>query len=182
EMEKISAGKFHSEPPSRGFSPTWSAREIMPLSVCGRWQAHGKDRTFAGLTRYGHVAPHHTRELAGDGKAEPGSAEALSGRGIGLAELLEQLWLLLRGHADTGVGDGELDEVAAIAHLARRKLHLARFGEFAGIAQKVEQDLPQPHGVHGQCAEVLLGIDDEAVLVLLGKLSGGADDLVDQRC
>src|SRR5262249_4453886 len=26
------------------------------------------------------------------------------------------------------------------------------------------------------------GIDDEAVLVLLGKLSGGADDLVDQRC
>jgi hypothetical protein len=27
-----------------------------------------------------------------------------------------------------------------------------------------------------------LGVNDEAVLVLLGKLSGGADDLVDQRC
>ena len=31
-----------------------------------------------------------------------------------------------------------------------------------------------------KCAEVLLGFNDEAVLVLLGELSGGADDLVDQ--
>ena len=36
-----------------------------------------------------------------------------------------------------GIGDGELDEAAAIAHLACRKLDLARFGEFAGIAQEV---------------------------------------------
>src|SRR5262249_50764945 len=76
----------------------------------------------------------------------------------------------------------ELDEIAAIAHLACRKLDLARFSEFAGIAEEIEQDLPQPHGVHGQCAEVLWGINDEPVLVLLGKLSGGTDDLVDQRC
>jgi len=27
-----------------------------------------------------------------------------------------------------------------------------------------------------------LGVDNETVLVVLGKLSGGADDLVDQRC
>jgi hypothetical protein len=39
-----------------------------------------------------------------------------------------------------------------------------------------------PHGVHGQCAEILLGVNDEAVLVLLGKLFGGADDVLDQRC
>jgi hypothetical protein len=53
---------------------------------------------------------------------------------------------------------------------------------FARIAEEIEQYLPQPHGVHGQCAEVLLGVNDEAVLVLLGKLSGRADDLVHQRC
>jgi hypothetical protein len=47
------------------------------------------------------------------------------GRGVGLAELLEQLCLLFRGHADAGVRDGELDETAAIAHLACRKLDLA---------------------------------------------------------
>src|SRR5215469_953117 len=144
-------------------------------------QAYCEDRTLARFACYGHVATHHARELAGEGKAKPRAAEALSGRSVSLAELHEQLGLLLRRHANAGVGDGELDDGAAIAHLACRKLDLARFGEFAGIAQKVEQDLPQPHRIDGQYAEVLLGVNDEAVLVLLGKLSGGVDDLVDQR-
>src|SRR5258707_2180989 len=109
-------------------------------------QAHREHRALARLARHGHVATHHARELAGNGKAEPGAAEVLRGRGVGLAELLEQLSLLLRRHADAGVGDGKLDEVAAIAHLACRKLDLARFGEFAGIAEEIEQYLPQPHG------------------------------------
>src|SRR5262245_50821462 len=99
---------------------------------------------------------HHARDLAGDGKAKAGSAEVL--RGIGLDELFEQLCLLLRSHADAGVGGGELDEGAAIAHLVCRKLDLARFGELAGIAEEIEQYLPQPHWVRGQCAEVLLGV------------------------
>src|SRR5262249_15392641 len=152
------------------------------MSGCGAArQPHREPRTLAWLARYGHVAAHHARELARDGKAEPRAAEALSGRGIGLAELLEQLCLLLRRHADAGVGDGELDEAAAIAHLACRKLDLARLGELARIAEEIEQYLPQPHGVHGQCPEVLLGVNDEAVLVLLGKLSRGGGDLLDQR-
>ncbi len=41
------------------------------------------------------------------------------------------------------------------------KLDLARFGELAGIAQKIEQDLPQPHGVHGQRTKVLWGVCTE---------------------
>src|SRR5262249_27808467 len=118
-------------------------------------QAHGEHRALARLARHGHVAAHHARELAGDGKAEPRAAEVLRGRDIGLAEFFEQLCLLLRGHADAGVGDGKLDEVAAIAHLACRKLDLARFGELARIAEEIEQDLPQPHGIHGQGAEIL---------------------------
>src|SRR5215471_18288366 len=112
-------------------------------------QSHGEHRAFALLARHRHVAAHHARELAGDGEAEPRAAEALSGCGIGLTELLEQLCLLLRSHADAGVGDGELDEAAAIADLACRKPNLARFGELARIAEKIEQDLPQPQGVHG---------------------------------
>src|SRR5262245_42396462 len=96
------------------------------VGAAGSWgfaprQAHGEYRALAWLARHGHVAAHHARELAGDGKAEPRAAEALNGRSIGLAELLEQLGLLLRRHANAGVGDGELDEVAAIAHLACRK-------------------------------------------------------------
>ncbi len=50
------------------------------------------------------------------------------------------------------------------------KLDLARFGELAGIAQKIEQDLPQPHGVHGQRTKVLWGVctenSDSNVLVM----------------
>jgi hypothetical protein len=53
-------------------------------------------------------------------------------------------------------------------------------GELTGIAQQVEQDLPQPHGVHGQRTEIGRGLDYEAVLVLLSELPRGADDLVDQ--
>ena len=58
-------------------------------------QAHGEDRA-AGLARHRHVAAHHARELARDGKAEAGSAEALHGRGIGLREFREQLVRILR--------------------------------------------------------------------------------------
>jgi hypothetical protein len=103
----------------------------------------------------------------------PGYAFVLVVSGWWNAKWSPELCLLLCCHADASIGDGELDEAAAIAHLACRKL--------ARIAQKIEQYLPQPHGVHGQCAEVLLGVNDEAVLVLLGKLPGGANDVVDQR-
>src|SRR5262249_14131936 len=136
------------------------------LRLCGATPPpHPKERTLARVSCHGDVAAHHACELAREGKAEPRAAEVLSSRGIGLAELLEQLCLLLRRHANAGVGDSELDGVTAIAHLACRKLDLARFGELAGIAQQVEQDLPQPHGVQSQCAEVLLSVNDEAVLV-----------------
>src|SRR5438876_11998896 len=67
-------------------------------------QAHRKDRTFAQFARHGHIATHHARELAGDGEPKPRPAELLCGRGIGLAELLEQLCLLLRSHANTATG------------------------------------------------------------------------------
>src|SRR5262245_47542546 len=174
-------------------SMRWPARRQHPLpngeidGAAGSWrlaplQTHREYGALARLARYGHVPAHHARELAGDGKAEPGSAELLRGGDIGLGEFFEQLGLLLRRHADASVGDGELDEAAAIAHLACRKLDFTLFGELASIAQQVEQYLPQPHGVHGQCAEVLLGVNDEAVLVLLGKLSSGVDNILDQRC
>jgi hypothetical protein len=68
-------------------------------------QAHRKHRALARFARHGHVAAHHARELAGDGKAKPRAAEALSGGGIGLGEFFEQFCLLLCGHADAGVGD-----------------------------------------------------------------------------
>src|SRR5262249_51873394 len=147
--------------------PAQSDRLWLWLRCRAARQAHREHRAFARLARHGHVASHHARELAGDGKPEPRTAEALSGRGIGLTEVLEQLSLLVRSHADSCVGDRELDPVATVSDPARLQPDLALFGELAGIAQQVEQYLPQPHGVHGQCAEVLLGVNHEVVLVLL---------------
>src|SRR5215469_15509605 len=77
-------------------------------------QAHSEHRALALLTLHRHIAAHHARKLAGDGKAEPGATEALSGRGIGLGELLKELRLLLRGHADPGVSNRELDPAASV--------------------------------------------------------------------
>src|SRR5215469_48798 len=75
-------------------------------------QSHREHRALARLARHRHIAAHHARELAGDGKAEPGAAVAARGQGIGLGEVLEQFRLLLRRHADAAVGDCKLDPVA----------------------------------------------------------------------
>src|SRR5262249_32438924 len=84
------------------------------VSTSFRRRPYRKDRALAHFARHSYIAAHHARELAGDGEPQPRSAELLRGCGIGLAELLEQLGLLLRRHADAGVGNGKLDEVAAI--------------------------------------------------------------------
>src|SRR5260370_32340534 len=95
-MQQISTGL-------RGYLGLWSAGGTPG-------QAHREHRAFAQLTRHRHVAAHHACELAREGKSEPSAAEALRGCGIGRAELLEQLGLLLRGHTDAGLGDAALDQ------------------------------------------------------------------------
>ena len=65
------------------------ALPLRQVCAAGLWrlaprQAHDEHRTFARLARHGHVAAHHARELARQGKAEPRPAEALSSRGIGM--------------------------------------------------------------------------------------------------
>jgi hypothetical protein len=72
-----------------------------------------------------------------EGKSEPRAAEALRCGGVGLAELLEQLSLLLRRHANAGVSDRELDPVPTICNHARPQPDLAFLGELAGIAQQM---------------------------------------------
>src|SRR5262249_18099797 len=113
-------GSFISDLPLWSlYSITSSARQIMGLCVPATRQAHRKYCSLPWLARHSPVATHHARELAREGKAEPGAAEALRRGGIGLAELLEQLGLLLRGHANAGVSDRELDPVATVGDPAR---------------------------------------------------------------
>src|SRR5262249_16316582 len=97
----------------------------------------------------------------------------LCSRGIGLAELLEQLGLLLRSHADAGVSDRELNPAASVGNSARPQPDLTFLGELAGIAEEVEQDLPQPHGVHGQCATKVTVLRLPGIMTLLNEVSQG---------
>ena len=66
---------------------TYAVQQVLVafrLAIAAARQAHCKHRTFAHLGRHDHIAAHHACELAGDGESEPGAAEALRGRLIGL--------------------------------------------------------------------------------------------------
>jgi hypothetical protein len=66
------------------------------------------------------------------------------------------------------------------ATLRTRSATLAFFRELTCIAQQIQKNLLKPHGIGLERANVLLGFNDQPVLILLGKLSRGADDLVDE--
>src|SRR5262245_7875761 len=86
--------------------------------VLAAGQAHREYRALARLACHGHVAAHHARELARDGKPQASSAELLRGRRFSLGELLEQFCELLRRNSDAGICDRELDYIASVAGLA----------------------------------------------------------------
>jgi hypothetical protein len=89
---------------------------------------------------------------------------------------------LLQCHPDAAIRDRELDPVLTVHHLSHPQRDLTLFRELAGIAQEIEQNLLEPHGIRVEFAQILLRFDDEVVLVLPGKLSRGADDLIDEPC
>jgi hypothetical protein len=55
---------------------------------------------------------------------------------------------------------GELDPVAPVGHLSHSQRDLALLGELAGIAQEIEQNLPQPQWIGADGADISLAIDD----------------------
>src|SRR5207302_7985525 len=57
---------------------------------------------------------------------------------------------------------------------------LAVLGELAGVAQQVEQDLPQSHRVGVQLARTLGLIEDKLVLVGVRQRPGYSHDLFEQ--
>src|SRR5262245_20200342 len=91
---------YVAEVPGSDICGAASLGSIWVLAIAAPRQAHGEHRALARLARDGHVPAHHAREFSGDGETQAGAAEALRGGGISLAKLLEQLCLLLRGHAD----------------------------------------------------------------------------------
>src|SRR5205814_4402348 len=72
-------------------------------------QPDGEGRSATRYARHRDIAAHQPAEPAADGEAEPGAAELPRGRRVRLRELLEQPAKLFLGHADTCIGDGEVD-------------------------------------------------------------------------
>src|SRR5215831_4382347 len=112
---------------------TWpGAREVSWRSCAlPARQTHREHRALARFARHGHVAAHHARELACDGKAEPRAAVAARCQGIGLGEILKQFRLLLCRHSDAAIRHRKLNPVAPVSHPPHPQRDLALFRELA---------------------------------------------------
>lgn len=142
----------------------------------------GEAAAFTGFTFEPDTAVHEFDEAFGDGEAEAGAAVFTGGGHIGLGEGLEEACGLFRGHADTGVGDGEfqLDTGFGCLEEFGGDADLAVFRELDGIVDEVGDDLAEAEGV---AAEVLGDIgwdfDEELEAFFVGFLGGDRGDRVD---
>ncbi len=66
-------------------------------------------------------------------------------------------------------------------NLAHSQNYAAVLRELAGVAQQIEKNLPNPHGVGFDGREIAWTFHGQAILVLLGERTCGADDFFDQR-
>ena len=73
-------------------------------------------------------------------------------------------------------------QLPPLATLRARSLTSPSLVNLQALLNRLSSICRKRMGSTVNATEVFLGVNDEAVLVLLGKLSGGADDLVDQRC
>ena len=96
---------------------------------------------------------HQGDQMFDDGESQAGATVAPRGGAVGLDEGAEQLFLLIGLDADAGVADPEGHRAESVA-IGRRDLDIqidvAGVGKLDGVAQQVEQNLPQPPRVAGQ--------------------------------
>ncbi len=88
------------------------------------------------------------RQVAADGESQTCAAILTGGAGIGLLEFLEDAGKGFWADADASIGDRDA-QVFPIP--AGGKENFAFMGKFGGVAQKIEDDLPD---------FILVGIDD----------------------
>ena len=117
---------------------------------------------------------HQLHQAAADGQAEAGAAEAARHGRIHLAERLEQPLHVLRGDADAGVVHGEIQ--VHPRGMPRQRPHrdadLAPRGEFHGVADEVDQHLPQARRITAHDSRCALGDLVEQVDLLLRRARG----------
>ena len=145
-----------------------------------------ESRAAAGFALETDLTAHHLHELLADGEAEAGAAEAARGGAVGLGERLENLFLLLGCDTDAGVAHfaTQFEDAFAVGLDAHAQLHAAGFGELHGVADEVEQHLPQTSRIAAQRGGEVRG-DEAGQFDLFGMRGGGEqlhgifDDLAD---
>ena len=107
---------------------------------------------MAGTAGQGKGAVHQLDELAANGQPQAGAAEPAGGGGVRLVEGLKQFFLVFLRNPNAGVanGKGQPDVIAGFIQLRDFQGDFALFGEFDGVAQQVQQNLPQPRRVADQ--------------------------------
>src|SRR5690606_19755839 len=93
---------------------------------------------------------HQLDQTARDGEAEAGAA-VIAGRGrVDLAEQLEEPVHPVWRESDAGITNGDTHPRLAVLsgwNGIHGEVHFAFAGEFHGIAEQVDQHLPQAHGI-----------------------------------
>ena len=92
---------------------------------------------------------HHLHQAPADRQTQAGAAELARNRRIRLLEGLEQSRLLLVGNPDSGIFHLEAEQqlITALLPQLRAQGHVPHGGKLAGIAEQVDQYLPQPGGI-----------------------------------
>ena len=132
--------------------------------------------------------PRSDGELAADCQSQPGASVLARGARVGLLERLEDQPLLLGGHADARIFDGEGDDLRGLAQHrvigapARRgetdaDLDVTLRRELDGVGEQVLEDLLETLGIAGQGARQVGGeMDVEGQVLVLGDVPEVAVD------
>ena len=151
------------------------------------WRA--ANGSAAGGALHGDRAAEGRDELAADGQPQPGVVPGGVGGDLQLGEGKEQALQLVGGDAETGVGDGELQQALPSLRLRgsgllrdlHRALDAAGISEADGVADQGQQNLAQPDGVGddglGQLRRQHQGQVDR---LGQGEAGGGGDGLLQQ--
>ena len=133
---------------------------VIGRAQVGKRQIQGEGAAAAGDAAQADLPAQQVRQLAADGQSETRAAVLAGGARIGLLESLEYDPLLLRGYADAGITDRELDHRGSLpqdrmlgtpadggdTHV---QAHAAALGELERVREQILQYLQQALGVGG---------------------------------
>ena len=149
------------------------------LPSCGRGSGKRSDTRvpLAGALSTATRAAEKLGEAPDERETETHAAEGTRGRAFDLAEVLEDHGLLIGAHADTGVGDRDLDTRWADGG---RKADLSARRELGRVGQQVHQGLAELAAVGVDRGEARVDVPGEAHRLVVEHASDPGLDLLEE--